>query len=83
MAKEKRVIWTPQPKQARALSCPVPELFFGGAAGGGKSDFLLADFLRGVEYGADHVGILFRKTYPQLEELIRRSHDIYRPMGAQ
>lgn len=81
--KLKKVAWAPQPKQARALSCPVTELFFGGAAGGGKSDFLLADFLRGVEYGSEHVGILFRKTFPQLEELIRRSWDIYRPMGAE
>ena len=44
MAKKYKVIWTPQPKQAKALSCPAQELFFGGAAGGGKSDFLLADF---------------------------------------
>ena len=36
--KEYQVIWTPQPKQAIAMSCPATELFFGGAAGGGKSD---------------------------------------------
>jgi len=82
-AKPTKVAWVPQPKQSRALSCPVTELFFGGAAGGGKSDFLLADFLRGVEYGSEHVGILFRRTFPQLEELIRRSWDLYRPLGAE
>ena len=46
------VYWKPQPKQELALRCPATELFYGGAAGGGKSDFLLADFLQGAEkYG--------------------------------
>ena len=43
------VYWKPQPKQELALHCPSTELFYGGAAGGGKSDFLLADFLQGAE----------------------------------
>ena len=79
---EPRVVWEPQPRQARALSSDVDELFYGGAAGGGKSDFLLADYLSGVQYGSDHRGILFRRSYPELEELILRSHELYRPLGA-
>lgn len=54
------------------------ELFFGGARGGGKSDFLLGDFGRDVSaYGEDWRGVLFRKTYPELEELVARSRAIY------
>lgn len=79
---EKRVIWQPQPKQERALECPAFEVFFGGAAGGGKTDFLLADFLDGVNYGSDHKGILFRKTYPEFEEIVARSRDLYPALGA-
>lgn len=60
-----------------------PELFYGGAAGGGKSDYLLGDFLQDCRvYGAAWQGILFRRTYNELEELIKRSREIYPASGA-
>lgn len=74
-------IWQAQPRQRVALKSKAFELFYGGAAGGGKSDFLLIDFLNGVEHGAAHRGILFRRTYPELQELIRRSYEIYPRIG--
>jgi len=57
----------------------VDELFYGGAVGGGKSDFLLGDFGQDLNKPwAPHCrGILFRKTYGELEELISRSQEIY------
>lgn len=75
--------WKPHPRQELALTCPADEVFFGGAAGGGKSDFLLADFLYGINQGyrENYLGILFRRTYPEQEELIRRSFDMYLPQG--
>ncbi|KKK62409.1 hypothetical protein LCGC14_3004650, partial [marine sediment metagenome] len=75
-------MWSPQPKQTQALKCPADELFYGGAKGGGKSDFLLADYLRGVKHGKDHRGIIFRKTYNELEELQARAQEIYPRLGA-
>jgi len=75
-------VWSPQPKQKIALECPADELFYGGAKGGGKSDFLLGDYLRGIHYGKDHRGILFRKTYNELEELQARAYEIYPRLGA-
>lgn len=59
----------------------VDELFYGGAVGGGKSDYLLGDFAQDVpsEWGPHWHGILFRRTYPELEELIGRSQEIYPP----
>ena len=59
----------------------VDELFYGGAVGGGKSDFLLGDFAQDVpqEWGPYCRGILFRQTYPELEELIGRALEIYPP----
>lgn len=76
------VVWKPQPKQALALSCPATELFFGGAAGGGKSDFILMDFLSGAaKYGDKWNGVLFRKTTKQLEELQKRARELYTPIG--
>jgi len=55
---------------------------FGGGAGGGKSDALLIDFTRyiGDRY---YQGILFRRSYPELEELIARSRELYEPIGAK
>jgi len=73
-----RVIWKPQPRQAEAIACPAFELFFGGAKGGGKSDFLLGDWFSGVaEWGEAWKGILFRRSYKELDELIGRSRQIY------
>lgn len=75
---EDRYIWEPQERQAEALACPAFELFFGGAKGGGKSDFLLGDWLQNAfEWGKAWRGVIFRRTYKELEEIVSRSHDIY------
>jgi hypothetical protein len=80
---EKELIgWVPQPRQYVALTCPADELLFGGAAGGGKSDFLLGDALtRAEEYGRGFRGILFRRSYPELEEILIRSHELFSSLG--
>jgi hypothetical protein len=73
-------MWRAQPgPQANAMSATwCPELFFGGARGGGKSDYLLADYAQDVNtYGKHWQGILFRRSYVELQELIKRSKEIY------
>lgn len=77
-------IWEPQPgPQSLAIAAPfVSELMFGGARGGGKSDFLLGDFLQDVGLGPIWRGIIFRRSYPELEELLARAKEIYLPLGA-
>lgn len=78
-----RVIWKPQPKQALLLACPAKDRMYGGAAGGGKSDGALGDYLKNVtKYGYAHRGICFRQEVGELEELIDRAEALYRPMGA-
>lgn len=72
----------PQLLAIRAKHCET--LFYGGARGGGKSDYLLGDYLQDVfNYGKAWQGILFRRTMPELEQLIKRSHDIYPSTGAE
>lgn len=75
------IIWQPQDKQKMGLECPADEMFYGGAKGGGKSDFLLALFLKFLHYGSNHNAIIFRRTYTEFEELLDRSHEIYPSQG--
>lgn len=79
-------MWAPQPgPQTDAITATwCPEILYGGAAGGGKSDYLLGDYLQDVPtYGKAWSGVLFRRSYPELEELIKRSHDLYPSTGAE
>ena len=75
--------WEPQPgPQSSAISAKfVDELFFGGARGGGKSDYLLGDYLEGLYHGAAWRGIIFRKTYNELEELQIRARELFPDYG--
>jgi hypothetical protein len=53
-----------------------------GKAGGGKSYALLLDYLYDIEH-AEHTGIILRRTYKDLEDLIAKSHRIYPALGAK
>lgn len=77
-------VWEPQPgPQALAVSARfVLELLYGGARGGGKSSFLLGDYMQDIDIGEGWKGILFRRTYPELEELIAQAKEMYIPVGA-
>jgi hypothetical protein len=56
----------PHPRQhAGMVLNHIPELLFGGAAGGGKSDWLLMEALQYVDI-PDYAAILFRRTFTDL-----------------
>lgn len=77
------VIWEAQDgPQTALISCPVFEVFFGGARGGGKTDGVLGDFLEHADtYGKDAIGLMIRRTRTELIETIERSRVIYTPLG--
>jgi len=72
----KNVVWSPQPRQAAFMARAEYEALYGGAAGGGKSEALVLEALRQVDI-PHYKGLLLRKTYPELEELIGKSQNYY------
>lgn len=56
------------------------ESLYGGAAGPGKTDCLIALATRYIEF-PDYKGILFRRTFPQLQEIIDRCWQRYPSLG--
>lgn len=73
--------WRPQEGVQREAirKAWVDEMLYGGARGGGKTAFLLGDFGQDVprEGGQNWHGILFRRTYGQLEEVVKQALETY------
>lgn len=80
---ELEVVWQPQPGPQKALiDCPLPEIFFGGARGGGKTDSVLGKYaIKGETYKAGFNGVFFRRELPMLDDAIERSQEIFGPLG--
>ena len=86
--------WKPHERQQDFLQVPydVFEVLYGGALGGGKTDVLIVApiVLRTKKSGRqlyehpDFVGIIFRRTFPELEKkIIPRAKAIYESLGAK
>ena len=58
------------------MARPEDEALYGGAAGGGKSDALVMEATRQIEI-PHYKGLILRKTFPQLTELIEKSLNYY------
>lgn len=78
------VVWRPQAGPQKALiDCPIPEVFFGGSRGGGKTDGILGKWaLKAGRIGSKFNAVFFRKEMPQQDDLIERSRDIFAKLGA-
>lgn len=69
-------VWRPQPQQEAFMRRREYEALYGGAAGGGKSDALVIEALRQVHIPY-YKGLILRKTFPQLAELIDKTLNYY------
>jgi predicted phage terminase large subunit-like protein len=80
--------WIPHKPHSRQMAFMMagqPEVFFGGSAGGGKSDSLLMSALMFAEV-PDYAAIIFRRTYPELSMpggLLERSHEWLKKTSAR
>lgn len=78
--------WVPTKPQALFASLPwtIKEAFFGGAAGGGKSDLLLIlPLLLQLHTNPRFKQLFTRRTFAELKkEIVPRSREIYRKFGA-
>lgn len=67
-------LWSPEPKnrpQVTAYNCPADEIFFGGSAGGGKTDLGI-----GLALTRHRRSIIFRRIYKSLRPIIDRMTEI-------
>jgi Phage terminase large subunit len=66
------------------VDCPLEEVFFGGARGGGKTDGVLGKWaIKERRYGKHFNAIMFRRTTVSAEDAIERSKQIYGPLGGK
>lgn len=77
-------LWMPLPgSQLCFLQCPVFECLFHGTRGPGKTETLLMDFARDVGrgYGSSWRGILFRREYKDLDDVVKKCKALFRDSG--
>ena len=80
-----QVIWEPQPgPQTDLIRCPVFEVFFGGARGGGKTEGSIGDwFSHSSQYGEYAAGLFVRRKLTQLTDVIKRFKRYGSKIGAK
>lgn len=71
-------VWLPIPNspQEMAYHSEADELFYGGAAGGGKTDLLV-----GLAGFSHHHSVVFRQVFPSVRAIIERSREVYNSQG--
>lgn len=82
---QQTVLWAPQEgPQTALIACPIFEVFYGGARGGGKTESSIGDWLQhSSTYGEHAIGIFVRRKFKQLAEVIARTKQLFPKIGAK
>lgn len=82
---EPKVIWSPQAgPQTDLITCPIFEVFYGGARGGGKTDGSIGDWINHAsQYGENAIGLFVRRRLTQLSEAIARAKYLCLKLGGR
>lgn len=76
------ILWRPHPgPQTRFLASTAFDVLYGGEAGGGKTDGIVYGPLRQTAHPL-YRHIIFRRTFPELQELMDRAALMYPQLGA-
>lgn len=82
LAEDEKILWQPWPGfQTKALECGTYEALFGGAAGPGKTDVLIACGARYCQHPSARV-LFLRTSYTDLQDVRDRMATLYTAMGA-
>lgn len=84
MPLDRNIIFCPHPgPQTAFIQCPVFEVVYGGARGGGKTFACLGEFaIHSQEYGELAKGLFLRRTREALKDAIREAKKLYRGVAA-
>jgi hypothetical protein len=79
------LVWAPQAgPQLAYVECTLPEVFLGGARGGGKTDGVLGKWaIKEKRYGRHFNAVALRRTTVSFQDAIERSREIYQPLGGK
>lgn len=76
---EPKLLWSPQlGPQTALIECPVFEVCFGGARGGGKTEGSIGDWMEHLNTWKEHVnGAFFRRNRSDLVDVIARTKQLF------
>lgn len=70
--------------QTDLIRCPVFEVFYGGARGGGKTEGSIGDWIEhSSAWGVGANGVFFRREEKQLDEVVARTEELFGQLGAK
>lgn len=73
------IAWQPFPgRQTAFVTCPVEDIFFGGARGPGKTQGILGKWLLHADRYRDAArGLIVRQSFPQLQDMEMRADELF------
>ena len=81
---DRQIVYQAQPGPQQALlECPIADILYGGARGGGKTYAMIGDWLsQAGEHGANAKGLWLRRSMPELRDVMKKMRPMFERLGA-